>query len=195
MEGAKRGEKVGFRGEGEGVEAIHEFNGDYIQWVLYFSAHPAWRRSHSHPPLSFHHLFLLPLQLQIILSSPSAPPSESLLCPASSDIDGRRCSCLFNNPLRLQRVSSESVTTVTGALDKFTRMTENAPTIQKNNWRYARKRPARVGDTMAIVKAKERWYDMFSRGWPGMGRWEEAGKKGEGDGRRQGRSGGRLGRR
>lgn len=88
----------------------------------------------------------------------------------SSDIDGRGCSCLFNNPVRRQRVSSESVTSVTRALDNFTKMTENAPTIQKNNWRYARKRPARVGDTMAIVKAKERWYDMFSRGWPGMGR-------------------------
>lgn len=40
-------------GLGEGGEVIHEFNGDYIQWVLYFPAHPAWRRSHSHPPLTF----------------------------------------------------------------------------------------------------------------------------------------------
>lgn len=84
--------------------------------------------------------------------------------------------------MRRQRVSSESVTSVTRALDKFTKMTENAPTIQKNNWRYARKRPARVGDTMAIVKAKERWYDMFSRGGPGMGGRES-------EGRREGRMG------
>lgn len=142
----------------------------------------------AHHPLNFHHLLFLPIILFVIpnhlFSRPRQRRRQSVLCPVSSDIDGRRCSCLFNNPVRLQRVSSESVTSVTRALDKFTKMTENAPTIQKNNWRYARKRPARVGDTMAIVKAKERWYDMFSRGWPGMGRWEEAGKEGERVGRR-----------
>lgn len=149
--------------------------------MLYFSAHPAWRRSHSHPPQLSSPL-PLPLRiLNLVFSPSSVSPSESVLCPVSSDIDGRRCSCLFNNPVRRQRVSSESVTSVTRALDNFTKMTENASTIQKNNWRYARKRPARVGDTMAIVKAKERWYDMFSRGWPGMGRrggTREGGRKG-----------------
>ena len=54
---------------GEGREVIHEFNGDYIQWVLYFSAHRAWLRSHTLPSTFITSSLLPPILLLLPLSS------------------------------------------------------------------------------------------------------------------------------